>query len=208
MKKRVKNMKKAIFLIMSILLSLTMAGCKKEESFVDTMAQGVNDFVDQAIVGEEGKVFTITESSLQEILEISELSTFEYTYNSIAKVPDANGKLQYSVYYSGKVTAGIDFNDVKLTIDDKNKIVNIKVPDASFQSIVIDDGSLDFIFVNDKDDNIKIHKEAVVKADADLCAKVNDHSEIKELAKENAKAIVENLLKPWIEYAGYSYTIE
>ena len=198
-------MKKGIFLIMSILFSLTMAGCKKEESFVDTMAQGVNDFVDQAIVGEEGEVFTITESSLQKILEINELSTIEYTYNSIKKV---NGKIKYTIYYSGRVKAGIDFKDIIINVDDENKMVNIKLPEAKIISCIIDDGSLDYIFDNEKNDTYEIHNDALALANNDLSEKVNENKLILDLAKENSFTIVEELLKPWIEYANYSYTIE
>lgn len=208
MKKRVKNMKKAIFLIMSILLSLTMAGCKKEEPFVDTMAQGVNDFVDQAIVGEEGEVFTITESSLQEILDSNELSTIEYTYNSIVQVKDENDKLKYSAYYSGIITAGIDFNKIKITVDDDNQTVNIKVPDAKINSSIVDAGSLEFIFENNKYDEKMTHSEAYEKSKEDLEKKANNNEEILRLAKENSMLAVEALLKPLIEFAGYEYTIE
>lgn len=201
-------MKKAIFLIMSILLSLTMAGCKKEESFVDTMAQGVNDFVDQAIVGEEGEVFTITESSLQEILDSNELSTVEYTYNSIVQVKDENDKLKYSAYYSGIITAGIDFNKIKITVDDDNQTVNIKVPDAKINSSIVDAGSLEFIFENNKYDEKMTHSEAYEKSKEDLEKKANNNEEILKLAKENSMLAVEALLKPLIEFAGYEYTIE
>lgn len=201
-------MKKAIFLIMSILLSLTMAGCKKEESFVDTMAQGVNDFVDQAIVGEEGEVFTITESSLQEILDSNELSTIEYTYNSIVQVKDENDKLKYSAYYSGIITAGIDFNKIKITVDDDNQTVNIKVPDAKINSSIVDAGSLEFIFENNKYDEKMTHSEAYEKSKEDLEKKANNNEEILRLAKENSMLAVEALLKPLIEFAGYEYTIE
>lgn len=185
-----------------------MAGCKKEESFVDTMAQGVNDFVDQAIVGEEGKVFTITESSLQEILDSNELSTIEYTYNSIVQVKDENDKLKYSAYYSGIITAGIDFNKIKITVDDDNQTVNIKVPDAKINSSIVDAGSLEFIFENNKYDEKMTHSEAYEKSKEDLEKKANNNEEILKLAKENSMLAVEALLKPLIEFAGYEYTIE
>ena len=48
----------------------------------------------------EGEVTTISQSSIEKILDISELSTLEYTYNAVAAGYDEDGKtLLYNVAY-------------------------------------------------------------------------------------------------------------
>lgn len=62
----------------------------------------------------EEKVHTISKASLEKMLEISDLSTLEFTYNAIANVNDEDGKPKYHVAYKGKVTDSIANRDAVL----------------------------------------------------------------------------------------------
>ena len=73
---------------------------------------------------EEPKPTVITESTLQEIINVSELSTYTAVYNGIAKVPnpDKPEEIDYYVAYDAKVYAGIDFKDVAVKVDNEKKL--------------------------------------------------------------------------------------
>ena len=79
----------------------------------------------------EGEVTTISQSSIEKILDISELSTLEYTYNAVAAGYDEDGKtLLYHVAYEGTVSAGIDFDKLKVKVNPDKKEIRITVPEA------------------------------------------------------------------------------
>ncbi len=79
----------------------------------------------------EGEVTTISQSSIEKkILDISELSTLEYTYNAVAAGYDEDGKtLLYHVAYEGTVSAGIDFDKLKVKVNPDKKEIRITVPE-------------------------------------------------------------------------------
>ena len=81
----------------------------------------VEEFVEKNIIGEEGKVTTISEAQIRDVFEISELQIADYIYNAVTDVCDNDGKLKYHVAYEGTVTAGIDFNAIKISVDDEKR---------------------------------------------------------------------------------------
>ena len=101
-------------------------------------------------VNNEARVTINTESSLEKIIEISKLSTIEYTYNSIAtkykndEVKDEN--VEYYVAYEGVVKAGIDFNEINIDVDYKNKRIIITLPEVEINEISVNMGTLDYIY--------------------------------------------------------------
>lgn len=70
---------------------------------------------------EENKgITTISEASLKEVIEVSELSTLEYTYNS--HTFKANKKeVEYYVAYKGTVQLGFDFSQLTVNTDHEAK---------------------------------------------------------------------------------------
>ena len=93
-----------------------------------------------------GSVKTMTESSLQQVLQISELQTVDYTYNAIAKAPTEDGMaIKYYVAYEGNVKAGIDFSKIEVNVDEENKTITISVPKVEIQGCSVNAGKLDFI---------------------------------------------------------------
>lgn len=147
----------------------------------------------------EPKVATISKSSLEEVLEKSDLSTIRYIYNSYATVNDEEtDEPKYYVAYEGDIDAGIDFSKIDFDIDKDNKIVTITIPDPKIQSVSVDIDSLDFIFKKNKYETESVSQEAYKKATEDLEKKSKEETEILKLARENAKDAVTGLFKPWI----------
>ena len=93
----------------------------------------------------------ITTSTLEKILNVSDLSTFEAIYNGVAKVvsPDDPQKIDYYVSYDATVKAGIDFEHVEISVDDETKIISVKLPEIKITDITVDIESMDYIFIND-----------------------------------------------------------
>ena len=96
----------------------------------------------------------ITTSTLEKILNVSDLSTFEAIYNGFAKVvsPDDPQKIDYYVSYDATVKAGIDFDQVEISVDDETKIISVKLPEIKITDITVDIESMDYIFINDNDE--------------------------------------------------------
>ena len=63
----------------------------------------------------EDKTEIVTKSTLEKIINVSELSTYEAVYNGVAKVMNdkKTEKIDYHVYYEARVKAGIDFENVE-----------------------------------------------------------------------------------------------
>ena len=148
------------------------------------------------------------EASLRKILETSELSTVEYTYNAVAtKYNDDNTKALYHVAYKGKVKAGIDFSKVLYNIDKNNKLSFLTLPEAEIQGTYVDVAEMDYIFVKDKYETETVSKEAYSLCTADLERSANEQESLLVLARENARSTLEALLNPWLESLDDEYQI-
>lgn len=181
----------------------------------------VSNSVNELIVGDEGSVYTISEGSVRELLEINKLSTVEYTYVSIvtAYVDDTIAddaeknnikNIRYWVCYNGTITAGIEFDKLDITVDETNRIINIIVPEAKILStnVNISDVPLEYIFSKDKYKTETVNSEAYSLACNDLKQKAENDTEILTLARENAISAINALLEPWISQLDNQYTIE
>ena len=196
-----------------VVLAISFVACSKKKEddtpVLDAIATGVSNFVEEEIVGEEGEVNTISESTLKEVLEISQMSTAEYTYNSLLQKKAEKGELAYSVCYNGTITAGIDFSKIEIKIDDTAKTIDVTVPEPEINSINVDAGSLEYIFEDEKYNTETVNSEAYSLAVNDLEQKAYSNTEILALAKENAISTVEALLEPWTEQiAGYTTNVK
>ena len=65
-----------------------------------------------AIFNKRGQTTISSKSELLKVLDVSELSAAEYTYNGIATKTTKDNKVAYYVSYEGTVKAGIDFKDI------------------------------------------------------------------------------------------------
>ncbi len=165
------------------------------------------------ITNKKGDIYKITsKSSLQKIIEINELSTVKYSYNAIAR--KYNGKeekadnIEYYVKYEGFVNAGIDFNEVDIKVDDKNKKITITLPDVEIHDTSVDIGSLKYIFVTKKKEEDSISQEAYKLCKSDLKNRAEKEDELKNIAKQNAISALKGILDPWLDSLNEEYELE
>ena len=160
----------------------------------------------------ENKLTITTKSSLEKIMEINKLSTIEYTYNAIVtkykndEVKEDN--VEYYVAYNGKVTAGIDFNEINIDVDYKEKKIYVTLPNVEIHETNVDMGTLDYIHEKNVPEKDSISQEAYKLCKNDLRERAQNETELLSNAEENAKSAIEALLKPWVESVDKEFQIE
>ena len=138
----------------------------------------------------ENKLTITTKSSLEKIMEINKLSTIEYTYNAIVtkykndEVKEDN--VEYYVAYNGKVTAGIDFNEINIDVDYKEKKIYVTLPNVEIHETNVDMGTLDYIHEKNVPEKDSISQEAYKLCKNDLRERAQNETELLSNAEENA----------------------
>lgn len=158
--------------------------------------------------GKKAQLTTIAESSLEDIVEISDLSTLKYNYNSIAKVSDDKGNEKYYVAYEGVVKLGINFSEAEPKIDMKEKKIIVTLPKVEVQEVTVDMKSLDFIFKKQKYETETILSDAYSECLKDLSNKANKDDSLYDMAKENAESTIRALMEPLIQELDSEFTVE
>ena len=93
--------------------------------------------------------------------------------------------------YDATVKAGIDFDQVEISVDDETKIISVKLPEIKITDITVDIESMDYIFINDNANTETVSEEAYKQCIDDVTNESNSETAIYELAGQNAKNIVE-----------------
>lgn len=150
------------------------------------------------IIGEEGKVYTINRSTLEQVVKTSTLYTAEYPYNGYAAVKKGNGDVKYYVAYEGKVKAGIDVTKIEVSMDEETRVITIRLPQVVVEEPMVDAGTLEYIFVKDKYNTETVAQEAYKEAIADLSVRVQEDDSIVKSATETAKAAERAMVEPWV----------
>lgn len=152
---------------------------------------------------------TETSSKLEKVLKISELSTYQVTFNGVANVSGADNQLLYHVAYHAKVRIGLDMEQISVSVkdaapgsnpgdSDKKKKIIVTLPPVEIADVEIDPGSLDYIFL-DKSANtpdVSITSLPACKKDAE--ADCSSNQMLFELARDNAVNTVEALMRPFL----------
>lgn len=151
----------------------------------------------------------ITVSTLEKIINVSELSTFTAVYNGIAKVMNEKDseQIDYYVSYEARVNAGIDFSKIKIEVDNEKKTIIVELPEVSITKINVDISTLDFIFYNKKADTSTVTQTAYRACEADVQEESAKQTAILELAQQNAVNIVTALVNPFIAQIDAEYTL-
>lgn len=151
----------------------------------------------------------VTVSTLQEIINVSELSTFTAVYNGIAQVMNADDPelVDYYVSYEAKVNAGIDFEDIDVDVDEDTFTVHITVPPVTLTDVNVDISSLDFIFYNEKANTSTVTEEAFKACEDDVEKESQEQEAIYELAEQNAKNVLTALVRPIIDQSETEYSL-
>ena len=161
-----------------------------------------------AAKGNEAEI--VTSSTLEKIVNVSELSTFEAIYNGIATVANQEepAEIDYHVYYEATVKAGIDFEQVEIVVDNENKKISVTLPAVEITEVNVDIASLEYIFENSNADTETVSQEAYKACIADVTEESGTESAIYELAEQNARNIVEALVKPFVSQLDAEYLLE
>lgn len=196
----------ALCIVIIILLFVFVRNIRRDSAGI---ADQISDSVKDIIIGEEGKVTTISEASLKKVFEINELSTADYTYNAVARAYNwDNSEVRYYVAYEGRIKAGIDFSKIKIDIDEEEKLITLTIPEIEFQEITVDPGTLEYIFKDKGSETENIHQEAFTLCQQDLNERAAQEEDFLLLARSNAASVVEALVTPWISQLEDSYTVD
>lgn len=146
-----------------------------------------------------GEMITTLRSSLEKIENSSSLSTLEYTYNSIVPVySDEEQTIErYFVRYEGKVTMGINLEDVEISLstEDPDTIV-VTVPQVTIQDTAVDPGSLEYIFRDPAAMTETVNVEAYQLCEKQLEQAADQDESLKNIAAENVMNELKALTHP------------
>lgn len=85
---------------------------------------------------ETNKAQIMTSATLEKAIDVSDLSTAQFTYNGIAEIYKdiTHKKVKCYIRYNAKVKAGINMEDVKFEIDNENMTVRPILPKIKINS--------------------------------------------------------------------------
>lgn len=151
------------------------------------------------LVGEDGKVTTVTESMLEETVRKGNLYTAEYPYNGYTAVcEEERKKVKYYVAYEGTVKAGIDVRKIEVSLNEETRTILIRLPEAVVTEPRVNPGTMEYIFEDEKYNTETVAQEAYRAACEDLAERVQEDSNIRANAEESAKAAEKALVEPWL----------
>ena len=181
-----KNVKKKIISVVIVCILILAALC----------------VIGLQLIGKSRGTRVITSSQLESAIQISQLSTAEFIYNGIAeKYKDNNsGKVECYISYNANVKVGIEMEDVKFYIDEEAKTVTPVLPEVTVNIAALDEKSIGYI---PKNPDIAL-KEVIAICKEDAMNEANQSQSLYEAAEENLRAVIEVLLSPILENAGYS----
>lgn len=159
---------------------------------------GTGNFVEENIIGKEGEVTTITESTLEKVIKKNQLYTAEYPYNGYATICDEDGNVKYYVAYEGTVKAGIDVTGITVSMDENTNTIIVRLPKVQIEEPVVNAGTMEYIFKKEKYNTETVAQEAYRYAEQDLADKIRKDSDLEACATEAAKAAERALIEPWI----------
>ena len=166
--------------------------------------------VKEKIVKRDSIPEIISKSTLEKVINVSDLSTFEAIYNGVASVANEEKpeNIDYYVSYEAKVKAGIDFEQVNLEVNEDEKRITVTLPEVKITDVNVDIASLDYIFMNKRANTETVSAQAYKKCIEDVTNESNSTTAIYELAKQNARNIVEALIKPFVEQLDSKYELK
>ena len=99
--------------------------------------------------GEEGTHTIDSTNTLKRIIKTENLNTVEYTYNAVATKKKGD-TVKYYVAYEGIVKAGIEFDEIKIDVNEKKKKITISIPKVKITETIVNEETIDFIFTKSK----------------------------------------------------------
>lgn len=175
------------------------------ESLVHELDQGVSD-----VIGTEAEPSLVgSDTTIEDIVRISELQTLEYSYDAICRVED-NGETVYYIAYESTVYLGIDTSRIGFAYgDDDNKVITIILPPVEVLDTNVDAGSFDYIFIDPRYDNSAASVTAQQFCEEDVADKISEDETMYASARDNTEAEIRALTEPMVEqfYPDYELVI-
>lgn len=155
-----------------------------------------------AVISRIEKEDVITSAQLEKAIDISQLSTAEFVYNGIAEKYNEEHPERVDCYiaYNASVKVGIQMEDVTFEIQEEEKTVTPVLPDITVQIATLDENSLSYI---PKNPDVPL-KDMLILCKEDAIREAGESEKLYETAEENLKMVMEALLSPVLENAGYS----
>lgn len=152
----------------------------------------------------------VSKPTLEKIIKVSDLNTYEAVYNGIAVVTDEGKpeRVRYYVSYDAKVNAGIDIKQIQIDLDEGTKTITVHLPKVKITDVNVVLSSLDYLFVQDKYNTKNVSAEAYRCCIEDVKRESADENALFEVAEQNARNFIEALLRPLIESVGNQYQLE
>lgn len=165
-------------------------------------------------LNKEGQIKMKVKSTLEKVVEKSDLETVTITYNVIAKKckDEENcdkgsnniNDFQYVVSCKGSIVAGIDFQKIKVDVDYKNKKVIVKVPEAT----IIDEPNIHSIkFLNGNELSASELPNARKLCQETVKEKSEMDQKLIPAAKEQSRVVLEEFYNQWIKAYDSSYHV-
>lgn len=200
----------AIAFLITTLVVVFKLTKKKDKPTLKDQVQTLQNVMQSEIIGSEGELTDVVSTpNLSEIININQLRTISYRYNSICEVRDINGPAYY-MSYEGNVYLGIDMNRVNYSIDERNQYVRITLPPVRIVSATVAPNSIDYIFIDDSYNTPETGAQAQGECQDDLEGKVNSDWTLIRMAREATISEVTALFNPIMEqyYPEYSLIVE
>lgn len=169
----------------------------------------VKDEISNALV-QEGEIISMYSSHLlDKIVELNDLSTFLVNYSGIATVysEKKTQEVLYHVTYDSTVKLGIDFNEIKISIDVEKNQIEISLPNVKVNDFNVRFESLDFMFMDTKSNTATVASEAYQVCVNDVKVKSLGFLDQRKLAIENAEKIIEGLMYPFLQELGDGFQV-
>ncbi len=186
-----------------------------KEHIIDTLHEGS----DAAQKDQEAKAAVTSERLKSAMSGLSELATQEYAYRNADMKEESETwvfgwKRPFSgnrivIKYDGVITAGIDFKDIDVAVNQearavtvtvpKSKIISNEIPQESIEILEVKDGLFNKVTIDDYNDFISEQKTAMEKEAVE--------KGILEKADQEVRTLIENFLFALPDMAEYNLTV-
>ena len=137
-------------------------------------------------------------TSIDKVIGINELQTLRYDYQAICRVyKDDNSKDPvYYIAYDAVVSLGIDADQISANYKMDTNTYTIRLPEVKVQSMTVNAGTLDYLFVDRSYDNMQTSVGAQAKCEEDLKKRVAEDEKMIQYAKNNTEAEIKAITEP------------
>ncbi len=205
---------KKVIIILCVVVVLAGALCWGWNNFQMAQETSSDSIIGESITGESYSGINVSVLT-EKIQALGELVTVEYIYTDATTYSAASQLFGFTVplteknfviKWDGSIKAGIEFSQLKVDVDDEEKIITITMPEAHIAS---NEPNLDtFEVLNEKDglfNNVTITDTMSALNEAqELMAERAIDKGLLETAESNAQTLISQFLKFDEELADYT----